>query len=139
MKTINRHSQEFKDLAAKILSGELSRLEASNQYGINPGTLAVWMSRSNLTSKGPDGVKKLHGAALESAITDPDKVKLLEEAVARVLDGELSATEAAEKYPTLAQVTIAKRVRKYRQEHGMTVQKRRTRAEMELARLTTTE
>ena len=128
---ITRHSKTFKDLAAKIQSGELTRAEAAAQAGINPGTLGVWLSRSNVTApKNPDGTRKLYGTAAQKKITDPDKVKLLDEAVARVLDSNLSVTQVSEMYPTLSATTIAARVRKYRLEHGQHVQKRRTRKEL---------
>lgn len=117
-------------MVARIQSGELTRAQAAQTYGINLGTLGVWLSRSkvNTTTRAP---RKLHGAALGWAITDPDKVKLLDEAVAKVLAGEMSATKASEIYPTLALATIALRVRKARLAAGQPVQQRRTREELE--------
>ena len=130
----SRHCQEFKDLAARILSKEISRLEAAEISGINPGTLGVWLSRSKLNSpRNEDGTKRLHGAALERRIVDPEKSHLLDEAVAKVLDGEMSATEASERYKSLTLVTISTRVRRERAKLGLTLIRRRTKKELEEA------
>ncbi|MDO9236198.1 MAG: hypothetical protein Q7U28_09235 [Aquabacterium sp.] len=123
--SITRNSKEFRELVSRLQAGTLTRAQAAAEYGINPGTLGVWLSRSKVRSP-----KALHGAALGWAITDPDKIKLLNEAVAKVLAGEVSATKASEMYPTLALATIAFRVRKARIAAGQPVQHRRTREEL---------
>jgi hypothetical protein len=115
MKTITRHDTAFVEAARRVACGASTREQESAALGVNPGTFAVWMSRSKITaSRNPDNVKKLHGAALGWVTTDPDKAKAMDEATARVLAGEITSTQAARDYPELAdaRAAIAARVRR---------------------------
>lgn len=132
---MKRNDQTFKEMVSRITAGELTRQQAADSYGVNYGTLCVWLGRSNLnaqTARKATGIPKpLAGAALGWNVTDPNKAKVLEEATARVISGEFSVTEASEKYPDLALSTLSKRVRKERMAAGYPVQKRRTRAQLQ--------
>lgn len=127
---MKRNDPTFKEMVSRIESGELTRLQAADTYGINPGTLNVWLSRSNLAEKTRLKERPLHGAALGWVKLDPDRAKLLDEVVARVVAGELTVTQAARENPTLVLMTISTKVRQRQEELGLPMRKRRTRAEM---------
>ena len=131
--TLTRNSEKFIDAAKRVVSGQSTKEVEAALLNVKPGTFAVWMTRGGFTSRtNPDGTKKLHGAALGWVTSDPDKAKALEEATARVLAGEMSATRAAEVYPDVAMSAVAARVRRARAEAGLEKPKtiRRTRAEL---------
>lgn len=94
---MKRNDAQFQEMVSRISSGELTRAQAAEVYQVKPGTLGVWLARSGVYSKSPDGPKKLHGAAVKWADTDPDKAKAYEEAVMMVLKG-MPGAEAARKY-----------------------------------------
>lgn len=122
---MKRNDPQFNEMAARILSGQLTRQQASIEYNLNYGTISVWLSRSKLTSPPrPDGGRALYGTAVAMMITDPDKVKALDAAVERVLAGEISAAAAAALDARLSHRTIAAKVRKARQKLGLPVQVR---------------
>jgi hypothetical protein len=136
--TITRHTQIFIDAAHRVARQEVTRTEAAAKLGVNLGTFTVWMQRSGISEgKNPNGTKKAHGAALGWLTSDPVKAKALEEAVARVLSGELTGTEAAELYPDATIAAIGSRVRAHLKRTGGTPppRKRRTRLEMAAAAL----
>lgn len=133
MQKVTRNSKEFTEAANRVVSGQSTKEAEAALLNVKPGTFAVWMTRSGLTSRtNPDGTKKLHGAALGWVTSDPDKAKALEEATAKVLAGEMSATRAAEVYPGVAVSAVSARARRARAEAGVEKPKtiRRTQAEM---------
>lgn len=130
---MRRNDKTFKEMVARLQSGEITRHQAADIYQIGYGTLGVWLSRSGVAKSTagrlPDGSRRLHGAALErSRSLSPDKAKALDAAVARVLAGEISALAAEAENPDLSARTIAQRVRKARIDQGLPVQEKRTRA-----------
>jgi homospermidine synthase len=122
---ITRHSQTFKELVARLQSGELTRAQAAVAYGVNPGTLAKWLLRSKVgesTRTKVDG-KFLYGAAAEFADRlDPKIARLLEEATKKVLDGTFRSCLAAHRaYPDVVLGTLTARVRKARLAQGLPI------------------
>lgn len=104
---MKRNDAQFQEMVSRISSGELTRAQAAEVYQVKPGTLGVWLARSGVYSKSPDGPKKLHGAAVKWADTDPDKAKAYEEAVMKVLKG-MPGAEAARKYSVNYQYLMRK-------------------------------
>jgi len=122
---ITRHSEKFKILASRMHSGEITREQMADACGIKVGTLGVWLTRSKLTKKNnADGTKKLHGAALGLVINDPNRAKVVATAVARVMSGEISVTQAAREYPEIPASTLSKRVRQLKEYAGEPVARR---------------
>ena len=133
---ITRHTQAFIDAAHRVSRGEITRIDAAAQLNLNPGTFAVWMSRSKIKAdKSVKPTKQLAGAALGLLQgLDPDKAQALDEAVARVVSGEITLAEARGLYPDLSGSTLTVRVRKANARLGVTVKRRRTPAEMAAVR-----
>jgi len=122
---ITRHSKEFKDLATKMHAGDITREQVADLCGIKVGTLGVWLTRSKLTKKNnADGTKKLYGSALGMVINDPERAKVIADAVSRVMSGELSVTQAARNYPDIPASTLSKRVRQLKGYAGVPVARR---------------
>lgn len=119
---MKRNDKTFKEMVARISSGELTRAKAAELYGINLGTLNVWISRSGV-GKETRSPHKLHGAALGWASTDPNRAKALKEATDKVLSGDLSLDDATEKFKMegVARATLARSVRAARVAAGETV------------------
>lgn len=138
---MKRNDATFNAMVARLAAGELTRQQAAEEYGVNYGTLCVWLGRSKLNdSTARKTPKAVYGAAVDWAIKDPDKVKALDAAVAKVLAGEISALAAAKQNPDLSARTIADRVRRARVQSGLPVQHRTVRAdagaqEQELAKM----
>lgn len=126
---MQRNDAKFKELVSRLQSGELNRQQASEAYGVNYGTLCVWLSRSKLGSttlqREADGSRKLHGIAAKNSQLDPDKDRALDAAVARVLAGEISALAASKESEGLSPSTIAARVRKAKLQAGIPIPRRR--------------
>ena len=123
--TITRHTQTFLDAAHRVSRGEITRIDAASALDIKPGTFAVWMSRAGIGGpKNERGTKQLAGAALGWALTDPDKVKDLDDATALVLSGECSQAEALLRYPSVKQTTLSIKVTRARARAGIPVKKR---------------
>lgn len=115
MQLHKRNSPTFRDAAQRVISGQSTKEVEAEALNMKPGTFAVWMTRSKLTSRfNPDGTPKLQGAALGWATSDSDKAKALAEATTRVLAGELTATQACRDNPILAdsRANLADRVRR---------------------------
>lgn len=119
---MNTTDPQFKSMILRLQSGEITRNQAADAYGIRLGTLNMWISRKKLSSTIP--ATGLAGTALERAETDPDKVNARRQAAARVLAGEISALAVAREYPGLSHRTIAQDVRKARIKLGQPVQHR---------------
>lgn len=121
------HDASFNEMVGRLKSGELTRAQAATVYGLNPGTLGVWLSRAGLTGQLPSLQGKV-GRAAEIAQTDPVLIAAMDAAVAKVVGGEISALEAARQDPRLSARTIAHKVRQFRQRQGLPVQAKRTRS-----------
>jgi hypothetical protein len=132
---ITRHSQTFKELVARLQSGELTRAQAAAAYGLNPGTLASWLLRSKVgeSTRTKVGDKFLYGAAAEFAERlDPNIAKLLDEATEKVLDGTFKSCLAAHKaYPGVVLGTLTARVRKARLAQGLPIGRQGKKAQPE--------
>lgn len=124
---MKRNDTTFKEMVSRIESGELTRRQAADTYGIKYGTLCVWLGRSELAEKTRLKGKPLHGAALGWAKLDPDKAKRLDEAAHMAIHGELSVTQVSKLFPDIAAATLTKRVRKDREKIGLPVQRRNRR------------
>lgn len=126
---MKRNDATFKEMVARLQSGELTRDQAADAYGINPGTLNVWISRSKLGDTIPNlQGKSRAGAAVHWPELTPDEVSATEAAIARVLAGEVSALAATKADPRISASTLAKRVRKARIDRGIPVQGRKPHA-----------
>jgi hypothetical protein len=119
---MKRNDSTFKELVSRITSGELTRLQAADIYGVNPGTLKVWLNRSNLSDATRLKERPLHGAALGWMTIDPETARLLEDAAQKVLDGTFKSCLAAHaSYPSLSLSTLTARVRKARLAQGLPI------------------
>ena len=132
MRVMKRNDTTFHEMISRIRSGELTRRQAAETYGIAVGVLNVWIQRSKITglprdnnwrSQNPDKVKELTSHLLGKAL-DPERQAALNDAVARVLAGEISARAAALQDPRLSARTIAMKVRQARIKEGLPVQQR---------------
>lgn len=112
---MKRNDSKFKEMVLRIQSGELTRHEAAEAYGIGYGTLGVWLSRSKLNSstarRKVDGTKARYGVASEWPVLDKDAV---DAAVQRVLSGEISARALCMQDPTFRYSTLVRKVQKAR-------------------------
>ena len=124
---MKRNDSTFKEMVSRIQSGELTRHQAADAYGVGYGTLCVWLSRSKLNEstvqRSPDGtrMRMRYGAAVEWGVPNPEAMAA---AVQRVLRGEISAQAASKQSPELNSRTLAKKVRKERLAQGQMVQYR---------------
>lgn len=121
---------QFQEILARIRSGELTRAQAAAEYGLNPGSLNTWISRSGQAHTLPSRRGKA-GTAAERAEKDPDKVAAMEAAVKRVLTGEISALAMAQLDPRVNPRTLAAKVRQARLKAGLPVQAKRSRTTKE--------
>lgn len=92
---------DYDKLVDRILSGELTRLEAANlsfeQTGLKPQTFLSWLrSSGNLEKLKP--TRGNAGANSPFAHTDPDKVKAYADATALALTGKGSVRAAAKMF-----------------------------------------
>lgn len=111
----------FKEMISRIASGELTRKQAAEAYGIDPGTLNVWIARFNLS----DSLPSMRGkAGYAKQLSDKYAIDTdaYEKAVARVLSGEISALALSEETPGIKAGTLAKKVRQARIRAGLPVQ-----------------
>lgn len=113
---MKRNDSTFKEMVARIQSGELTRAQAANTYNLNPGTLNVWLGRSKLNETTKMSVRPLHGATADLVNNlDPEIAAKLAEATRKVLDGTFKSCLAAHgTYPELSLSTLTARVRKAR-------------------------
>jgi len=113
---MKRNDTTFKEMVARIQSGELTRVQAADTYNLNPGTLNVWLSRSKLNETTKMAVRPLHGATADLVNNlDPEIAAKLAEATQKVLDGTFKSCLAAHAaYPELSRSTLTARVRKAR-------------------------
>lgn len=105
----------FKEMVGRLQSGELTRSQAAETYGIGVPMLNVWISRAKLGSTIPDlrkisrPIPNRHVAT--GPVLDPDNAKALREAVAKVLSEGVSALSVSNADPRVKQRTLAKYVR----------------------------
>ena len=82
-------------MVSRIASGELTRKQATEVYGVKYGTLMVWLGRSGLNEetafKASSKGRTTHGAAVAWPALTPDRIAELDAAVARVIAGESAA------------------------------------------------
>lgn len=124
MTVMNRHSPQFKELVGRLQSGELTRAQAAEIYGINPMTLAKWLVRSKVgESTRTKAEGQLYGAAIEKLNSlDPAVAEALAEATQKVVDGVYPSCLAAHKdYPGVSLSTLTARVRKARVAKGLPI------------------
>ena len=127
---MKRNDGDFKTMVSRIQSGEFTRQQAAEAYEIPYNTLTIWLKRSRVSlpvKVNATEPKVLHGDALNWATKDPLKVKAMQEAVERILRGEISALAASQQDPRLSPSTLAQKVRKIRLANGQPVQVRRSR------------
>lgn len=92
---------EYDVLVTRILSGELTRLQAAElsetQTGLRPKTFLSWLRSSG---KLPDlkDTRRNAGQLSQFAHKDPDKIKSYADALALALSGKTSVRQAAIKY-----------------------------------------
>lgn len=155
---MNRHSQEFFDVVAKVNRHELTRLQAAANLGVPYSTFMTWVNRAGLSKKAlkiepkpftatPDNVNDSVCCSVNDPVNDnptstkprrynlgspltQEKADALNAAVDKVLRGEISARAAALERPdlNLSFVTIAAKVRKIRLARGLPVQVRSKKA-----------
>ncbi len=116
---MKRNDPTFKEMVARILSGELTRKQAADAYGIKENTLTHWLLRGKIAT--PKQPKVLAGAALEWTKPDPVRRAALDEAVSRVLSGELTGDQAFALYADqgVARATLFYEVRKILAKQGV--------------------
>lgn len=119
---MKRNDPTFKEMVSRIASGELTRKQAAEAYGINYGTLCVWLGRSDLNAetvqRGPKAHRDrtAHGAATLWPTLPPEVVAALDAAVARVMAGESTALGESKADPRIKLSTLTQRVQKARRE-----------------------
>lgn len=113
---MNRHSPEFKELVARLQSGELTRAQACDIYGLQRDTLSTWLTRSKVGASTRTKTRPLAGSAKQFVESmDPQYVLLLNDLVAKVLSGEYRSCRAAHlANPQVPLSTLTVRVRKAR-------------------------
>lgn len=119
---MKRNDQTFQEMVSRIKSGELTRKQAATAYGIEYGTLCVWLGRSGLNAetvaKGPLAHRRgaAHGAATNWPVLSPETSAALDAALARVLAGETTAQGESKADPRIKLTTLTQRVRSARRE-----------------------
>ncbi len=116
---MKRNDPTFREMIRRIDSLEITRAQACDLYGVSLGTLNVWISRSKLKlARAP---KPLAGAALEWANNDPVRRAALDEAISRVVSGELTGDQAFALYAGqgVARATLFYEVRKILAKQGI--------------------
>lgn len=110
---MKRNDPTFKEMVARLQSGELTRNQAAEAYGLKPNTLITWLLRSKIDIP-RDSSAGLRGAALTWTKDDPVRKAALAEAVAKVLSGELTGDQAFAIYADkgVARATLFLEVRK---------------------------
>jgi transposase-like protein len=128
---MNKHTPQFNEMMSRLQAGEISRDQAALEYGVNRNTLNVWILRAGLKGKVPR--KPLTAEAAEvmkenlgSGLLSGEASEALDNAIARVLAGGVSALAAAQEDPRVSPSTLAKRVRAARLAAGQPVQSRRS-------------
>jgi hypothetical protein len=122
---MNRHSTEFKGIAAEIAAGKLTRNEACEKYGIKYPTLASWLLRSRI--KVPDGRSNPDNAGYQGIVAhrlaakadDPTWAADMAAAVESILAGEATAYGINKADPRLNMNTLNSRVREERVKRGL--------------------
>lgn len=129
---MKRNDPTFKEMVSRLQAGELTRKRAAEEYGLNLGTLMVWLGRSKVTgiprdnawrASNPDKVNAMNSHLIGQKLTG-EAAKALYNATERVLRGEISALAAAKADPRISARTLASRVRKARLERGLPVASR---------------
>lgn len=128
-----KHSDpKAQEMLSRIANGELTRQQASDEYGVSRPVINVWIHRAGLAKKRPPPTTTFSARGpipgkeeMFPAMTQA-KADALNAAVDRVLRGEVSARAAALEEPHLGLsfVTIAAKVRKIRISQGLPVQVR---------------
>lgn len=113
---MKRNSQAFNTMVSRITSGEISRRQAAAIYGINYGTLGVWLNRSNVNEatafKGDAAKRGTRAGAALGWPSLPESVRVkLDEAADRVVAGISTAKEEADADPDIKLSTLNIRVR----------------------------
>ena len=115
---MKRNDTTFKEMVSRIASGELTRKQAADVYGVKYGTLMVWLGRSGLNDetafKGPARAGGTYGAAADWPVLTPERAAALDAAVARVVAGESTALGESKANPEIKLSTITQRVRSAR-------------------------
>jgi len=117
---MKRNDPTFKEMVARMQSGELTRKQAADTYGVRENTLVVWLGRSGIEV--PRAPKQgLHGDAVNWTKDDPVRSQALQEAFEEVLAGTLTARTAVIKYGDrgVAYTTIAQMVRNHLAAQGI--------------------
>jgi len=111
---MKRNDPTFKEMVARILSGELTRMQAADLYQIRANTLNIWLARGKIDA--PKRKRIAYGATADLVNNlDPEIAAKLAEATQKVLDGTFKSCLAAHAaYPELSRSTLTARVRKAR-------------------------
>ncbi len=111
---MKRNDPTFKEMVARILSGELTRMQAADLYQIRANTLNIWLARGKIDA--PKQKRIAYGATADLVNNlDPEIAAKLAEATQKVLDGTFKSCLAAHAaYPELSRSTLTARVRKAR-------------------------
>ena len=117
---MNKHTPQYAEMVSRLVSGELSRKQAADEYGVNFGTLSSWLIRDKIKTPRVKLVTGAARAAADRANEDPDKVIAMDQAVARVLAGECTAYSAAKADARVNLSTLNVRIRKAREAEGGT-------------------
>lgn len=117
---MKRNDPTFQEMVSRLTTGELTRKQAAEIYGLNPSTLDVWLSRSGITrattSKAP---RVRRGAELGWNVLSDDLVAEMDAAIARILAGESSALGESKKNPRLNLGTLTVKARAARKLAGL--------------------
>lgn len=112
---MKRNDPTYKAMISRIKSGELSRKQAAEEYGINPVTLNAWIVRSKEVLPDRRSSREVIDPRLEAmgvvALT-PERKQALLDAVQRVIRGGISCNQAAKNDPTITMSYLARLVRK---------------------------
>lgn len=120
---MNRHSPEFKEAAAQIAAGTLSRSAAAERLNVKYQTLCQWLNRSGIYASKEDLLRfepnKVHyGHLADVPAIDEETAKRLNEALDRVLALEMSALAASKLYNVNCR-TLTRKVAFVRQAKGL--------------------
>lgn len=102
---------DYDKLVDRILSGELTRLQAADisfeQTGLKPQTFLSWLRSSGNLEKLKE-TRGNTGANSQFAHTDPDKIKAYDDAMALALSGKVSARASAARFGVNYQYLLRK-------------------------------